>query len=116
MKLKLTMTEPTEADVMRAVLAYLQHHQRVVWAARMNTGAGMLTRGNGKFSQYIKFGFKGCPDIHGMLAGGQALYIEVKRPSGKLTPEQEAFLKLAVDNGGCAFVARSVDDCVSMLK
>jgi hypothetical protein len=64
----------------------------------------------------MRFGFKGCPDIHGMLRGGRALYIEVKRPSGKATPEQAEFLARAVEHGGCAFVARSIDDVTKGLS
>lgn len=45
-----------------------------------------------------------------MLKGGRALYVEVKRPSGKTTPEQAAFLQSAAKDGALAFVARSADD------
>jgi len=111
--LKLQRPEPTEAQVQASVLRYLQRHPQVVWVARMNSAAGRLTRGTGgrETSQFMRFGFKGCPDIHGMLKGGRALYVEVKRPSGKLTPEQAAFLQRAATHGGCAFVARGIDDC-----
>lgn len=34
----------------------------------------------------------GIPDIIGTLPGGQALYVEVKRPGGKVRPEQQTFL------------------------
>ena len=74
-----------------------------------------MVRG-GKVGQWMRFGFKGCPDIHGMLNGGCALYVEVKRPSGKATPEQAEFLEKVTKNGGCAFVARSVDDCLNAIK
>ena len=115
MKLRLTRPEPSEAQVLAAVLEYLQRHPQVVWVARMNSGAGMMVR-KGKIGQFMRFGFTGCPDIHGMLTGGRALYVECKRPSGKLTPEQDEFLQRAREHGGCAFVARSVDDCIRELK
>jgi hypothetical protein len=38
------------------------------------------------------------------------LAIEVKRPSGRVQPEQRAFLDKASAGGGLAFVARSVSD------
>lgn len=114
-KFKLARPEPTESQVLNAVLGYLQRHPNVVWAARMNSGAGQMVRG-GKIGQFIRFGFKGCPDIHGMLKGGRALYIECKRPSTKPTPEQAEFIQRAVEHGGCAFVARSIDDCMKVLN
>ncbi len=81
----------------------------------MNSGAGNLVRKGGQ-SQWIRFGFAGQPDIMGMLKGGRLLAVEVKRPSGKVTPEQAEFLAKASTNGGCAFVARSIDDCYLHLQ
>lgn len=109
--------EPTEAQVLSSVLTFLKRHPNVVWVSRMNSAAGKLVRGQGaqQVSQFMRFGFPGCPDIHGMLKGGRALYVEVKRPSGRLTDEQREFLQQAANHGGCAFVARSIDDCVRAL-
>ncbi len=77
----------------------------------MNTGAGKLNFASGKQSQWIRFGPRGSPDIWGRLRPtGQAFYIEVKSPSGRLRPEQEQFLSQARADGAIAFVARSVDD------
>lgn len=112
---KLTKTEPTEADVLSSILRALKVHPAVVWAHRMNTGAGHLTRPGGKQSQFIKFGFKGCPDIIGQLRTGHSLLIEVKRPSGRVDPEQAAFIDKAKANGAVAFIARSVGDVWAVL-
>jgi len=114
MRLKLTRPEPREADVLRAVLRVLELHPRVKWARRMNSGAGRIVR-QGGVSQFIRFGFPGCPDVLGMLDGGRLLAVEVKRPSGRTTDEQAAFLRLVADHGGVALVARSADDVVAAL-
>ena len=66
-------------------------------------------RGSG-VSQYMRWGFPGCPDILGQMQTGQVLAVECKRPSGKTTPEQELFLGLVKRHGGVAVLARSVDD------
>lgn len=108
------LPEPTESQVLGAVLGYLKRHPKVVWAERMNSGAGQMIMG-GKVGQFMRFGFKGCPDIHGMLIGGRALYIECKRQSTKATAEQLAFIQRASDNGACAFIARSIDDCIAQI-
>lgn len=111
--LRLSRPEPKEADVLAAIkqaLALLELRGRVVWWARMNTGKGKVLRANGSASQWQQWGFTGCPDILGQLNDGRVLAIEVKRPSGKLRPEQDAFLSKAAGAGACAFVARSVDD------
>lgn len=115
---KLKHTEPSEAVVLYDVLACLKQLQaigRVVWYARMNSGAGKLQYGTAKASQFIRFGFPGMPDVLGQLPGGRLLAIEVKRPSGKVTDDQAAFLEKAGHYGALAFVARSVDDVLERI-
>lgn len=115
---KLKHTEPSEAVVLYDVLAGLKQLQaigRVVWYARMNSGAGKLQYGTAKASQFIRFGFPGMPDVLGQLPGGRLLAIEVKRPSGKVTDDQAAFLEKAGRSGALAFVARSVDDVLERI-
>ena len=52
---------------------------------------------------------KGIPDLIA-VRGGQTVWIEVKRPTGKLSKEQEEFLEDLEDHGGWWIVARSVED------
>lgn len=113
MSFRLRHPEPKEAEVLAAVkhaLHLLELRGKVVWWARMNTGSGRLLRGKDNASQFIQFGFKGCPDILGQLHDGRVLAIEVKRPSGAIKPEQAIFIEKASRAGACAFVARSVED------
>lgn len=112
------MSEPTEAVVLYDVLACLKRLQslgRVVWYARFNTAAGKLQYPGSKVSQYMKFAFVGCPDLLGQLPDGRLLAIEVKRPSGRVTEAQAAFLEKAEHYGALAFVARSVDDVLEAI-
>lgn len=115
---RLKALEPTEAMVLSDVLACLKQLQalgKVCWFARMNSGAGKLQYGAAKASQFIRFGFPGCPDVLGQLPDGRALGIEVKRQSGKLTADQEAFIERANKYGGKMFVARSGADVLDAL-
>lgn len=111
---RLKRPEPKEADVLSAVLTALAYHPRVAWAQRMQSGAGKLVRKSGA-SQWLRFGFVGCPDVLGQLRDGRVLAVECKRPSGATTPAQEAFLEMVRANGGLAVVARSVDDLMGAL-
>lgn len=108
--LRLKRPEPLETQVLKTVLRALELHPDVAKAWRMNSGAGQLKRANG-FSQYIKFGVVGGADIWGHMKDGRALYVEVKRPSGVVSPEQMEFIQQAKKYGCVAFVARSAD-CV----
>ena len=109
-KLRLRRPEPSEAQVLDAVLRRLAVDRRVVWAHRMNSGGGKLALPNGETSQFMRWGFPGCPDILGQLITGQLLAVEVKRPTGAVKPQQRAFLDLAWQHNAVAFIARRIED------
>jgi len=114
-RLTLTQPEPLESQVLRNVLHALSHHPLVARCWRMNTGGAYLA-GKGGGQQFVRFGFPGSPDIYGFLKDGRALYVEVKRPSGRVSPEQKAFLEAAAHHGCMAFVARGIDDVMTALE
>jgi hypothetical protein len=104
---------PLERDVQGAILGLLQAHHKVACAWRQNTGGAWL--GPVGAERYVRFAFKGCSDILGMLKGGRFLAIEVKRPGVDPTGDQLEFLGRVHRGGGLAFVARDVDDVVAKL-
>lgn len=112
---RLKRPEPKEADVLRGVLRALELHPRVSRCWRMQTGAGKLVRASGA-SQWLRFGFTGCPDVMFYTVDGIAGFVEVKRPSGKLRPEQAEFLTAARNSGCIAFTAKSVTDVFAHLE
>ena len=93
-----------EAAALCEVLKALKAHPAVVWCERMNSGAAKV--GN----RFIRFGFKGCPDVLGQLRDGRLLGVEVKSPTGKLRPEQAVFIARINGAGGVAFMARDCGD------
>ena len=76
---------------------------------RNNTGAMQDMTG-----RLVRFGVggKGGADLWVICKGGIVGAIEVKTPTGRVRPEQEAFLEMVRSNGGRAGVARSVDDAL----
>lgn len=112
--LKLSRPEPTESAVQSGILKALGLHPAVAWHGRFNSGASMV--GEGKAQRFVRYHTaKGCSDILGQLKDGRFLAIEVKRLSGKVTPDQAAFLAKVQQNGGVAFVARSVEEAWKVL-
>lgn len=115
---------PLERVIQKEILAYLTSKGYFVW--RQNAGA--IPTGNGGFRAFN--GMRGLPDICGLLpqrpfvlaeladprySNGdwipqQALFVEVKRPGGKLRPEQAAFIDKANELGHLAFMATCLDD------
>ena len=102
-----------EAAALAEVLQALKHHPAVAWCERMNSGAHVVQGTAGR--RFIRYGFKGCPDVLGMLRDGRLLACEVKAPGGRLRPEQAAFLELVGAAGGLAFVARNCRDVFAAL-
>ena len=93
-----------EAAALVEVLKALSAHPAVAWCERMNSGAVRI--GN----RFVRFGWKGCPDVIGQLRDGRLLGVEVKAPKGKLRPEQTIFLERIRLAGGVAFMARDCRD------
>jgi hypothetical protein len=113
--LKLTPTEIPESVVLKSVLAALLRHPKVARAWRVNSGAGHLVYRNGGASQFIRFGFPGAPDLHGVMNDGRALFVECKRAGGHLTDDQDKFLNDMRRVGAVAFMATSVEDVMREL-
>jgi len=108
-------TEPSEADILRAIMALLKHHPRVAQCWRQNSGT-FAERNRDGSTRYIRANTqKGMSDIMGVLRDGRTLAIEVKSRTGKMRPGQEEFLQTIRQAGGVAGVCRSVDDAVGLL-
>ena len=59
----------------------------------------------------------GFSDLFGFRAGdARAFFLEVKTPTGRATPEQEAFLEAMRRRGARAGVVRSVDEARQLLS
>lgn len=100
-------TRRPEGDLVRVILQWLAAYRILAW--RTNTGAARLPRPGGG-SRFVRFGPRGHPDIAGVLPGGRALYIEVKRPGQRLRTEQIDFLARLERAGAVAFRAESMKD------
>jgi hypothetical protein len=88
--------------VLHQVLRWLEH--RGIYAWRNSVGAYRIE------GRWIQYGLKGSSDVLGILADGRLLAVECKTDRGRLSFEQERFLKAVRDRGGCAIVARHIDD------
>ena len=99
-----------EAAALVEVLKALRTHPAVAGCERMNTGAATVE------GRFIRFGYKGCPDVLGQLKDGRLLGVEVKAQAGRLRPEQALFLERIRCAGGVAFVARDLRDVREQLN
>lgn len=97
-----------EKVIQTQILNYLEGEGVFCW--RNNTGG--FKKDNGHF---YSFGKKGSGDIIGIYKG-RFLSIEVKNEKGRVSDSQKEFIKKVNDEGGIAFVARSVEVVENYLK
>jgi hypothetical protein len=106
--IRLAGVTPSERQIQTVILQWLLLHG--IKAYRIN--AGMLATGEGRAKRMVRLAPAGFSDIVGVLPKtGRAVFIEVKRPKGKLTIWQEQFLREMKEQGAIAFVAYGVEDC-----
>lgn len=109
---------PLEKEIQTAILEAIALRRDVVFVGRFNRGQAMATNERGEV-RYTPFNsVPGFPDIHGLLVGGKAFYIEVKRPPPnyrKPDKDQRDFLDEARVAGACAGVACSVEEAMALL-
>jgi hypothetical protein len=107
--------QPTEAQVLKAVMALLKRHPKVSQCWRQNSGTFQERNRDGSV-RYIRANTqRGMSDIMGVLKDGRTLAIEVKSATGRMRPGQEEFLATIRQAGGVAGVCRSVEDAVALL-
>lgn len=107
--------EPSESDILRAIIQLLHRHPRVAQCWRINSGTFQERNRDGS-TRYIRANTaRGMSDIMGILKDGRTLAIEVKSRTGRMRPGQEEFLQTIRQAGGVAGVCRSVDDAVKLL-
>lgn len=103
--------EPSEAQILKAIMQYLRRHPKVARVWRQNSGT---------FKEGTRFiranTARGMSDIMGALKSGRVLAIECKARRGILHDHQKEFLDSITAAGGLAFVARSVEDVEKELR
>jgi hypothetical protein len=107
--------EPSEAEILRAIMSLLKRHPRVAQVWRQNSGTFAERNRDGSMRYVRANTAKGMSDIMGVLRDGRTLAIEVKSRTGRMRPGQEEFLATIRQAGGVAGVCRSVDDAVRLL-
>lgn len=112
-----------ERDIVNAILTLLRAHGIAAW----RTGVGAYRASYQGRERFVRLGEKGMADIVGirptwgcsqtcpMRDIGRFIAIEVKTPTGRVRPEQLAFLQTVTRAGGVGFVARSVDEVIETL-
>jgi hypothetical protein len=110
----------SEMQILRAIMGYLA--ARRIQVDRVNTGAmRQPDPRRRKGYRVVRFEKKGTPDLRGIIRPwggmkyGVPLFVEVKRPQGRLTAHQAFRLRELRAAGAIAFMASSVADVAAQL-
>ena len=106
------MKKPLERDIQKACLQWLALAKVFAWR---NNSAAMVI-GEGPSRRFLRAGIVGGSDVLGILPGGKLMALEIKRPGGKTTEAQEAFLQRVRDAGGVALVITSVEELIQQVS
>ncbi len=98
----------TEAQIHSQIQDYLKARKIVYW--RMPVG---LPRKAGGIRG--KSPLTGFPDIAGLYCG-RFFALEIKVEKGKVSDQQETWIRNLLDNGAFVSVVRSLDDAIGFLK
>jgi hypothetical protein len=97
-----------EQNVQNAILIALQEaYPNGLWCRR-NVGAVKTDKG------FVRFGMAGMADISGIVRG-EAIELEVKSVTGRLSEAQINWGKAVERAGGIYIVARSVDEALRLV-
>ena len=104
--------ELTEKEIENAILDYLAFLPGVYWK---NNTVGVYDPVKKVHRKPGKHHRNGVSDILGITNDGCFVAIEVKTKKGRLSDNQKKFIEDINNNGGIAFVARSIEDVKSRL-
>src|SRR4051812_16746638 len=104
------MARTPEGEAQAAILNYLAAKR--VFAVRLNNQP-IYDPKRGVFRALPKHTPKGLPDIL-VVKNGNAIFLEVKRPDGKLSEEQHEFGRGAMLAGADYHVVHSIDDVIKL--
>jgi len=102
--------QPLERQVLAAILSAFKS---VPWIHLIRRNVGLYFTADGR---RVYHGTPGQADIYGFLRDGKHVEIEVKRPGGKLSDDQERWREFCERFGMVYVVARSVGDVREALR
>lgn len=108
-----TSSKPKEKDIQNLILQWLMMQRDCM--AWQNDNVGIYDSARKVYRSRPKYALAGIADILGIWRG-LPLAIEVKRPGGKVSPLQTAFLDRFELNGGISIIAYSLDDVLRELN
>ena len=89
-----------ESELQAAVLAVFRGYGVAMWKTNRE-------KAGRRYAPHV--GFRGLPDLSGVLPGGRAIFVEIKLPGKKPTPNQRGALAMLHDLGAFVCTVSSVE-------
>jgi hypothetical protein len=99
-----------EAALMHAIMLALAERGHAVF--RANVGL-FFTKDGRPVHAGLPVGFS---DLFGHRPDGQAWYLEIKTDTGRVRPQQAAFVEAMRQSGARAGIARSIADAITIIE
>lgn len=99
-----------EAALMHAIMLALAERGHAVF--RANVGL-FFTKDGRPVHAGLPVGFS---DLFGHRPDGQAWYLEIKTDTGRVRPQQAAFIEAMRQSGARAGIARSIADAITIIE
>jgi hypothetical protein len=104
--------EVKESEIQKATIDLLKYKRFIVFKHR---NVGIYIRSKDRYRQ-LPAGDIGISDIIACSPKGVFWAIEVKKPGGRISAEQQDFIDRVNANGGVAYVAFTIDDTLKKLS
>lgn len=104
--------EPKESEIQTAVCEYLALRNYFFW--RNNNTGIYRPSANGGFWTTNKYSMKGIPDIIVIDDTGHAIFLEIKRPSGRQSPDQKEFQRRCEEKSAEYHVIKKIEDLIEI--
>lgn len=104
---------PTETQIQSSILKWLKY-QRGIKAIRVNTTGVPIRTKTGKL-RLKKNEAKGMSDILAVYQG-KAIFLEVKKPGGRVSKDQKSLLTEFANVGALCKVVYSLEEAISFIN
>jgi hypothetical protein len=88
---------PLESEIQSVICDYLALRKHLFWRSN---NIPVFDKTRGSFRAMPKYSMPGLADITVITDGGFSIFLEVKRPKGKQSPDQIEFERLVKKKGG----------------
>ncbi len=105
--------EPLEKDIQNEILDWLSNRELFFWRSNNIPVFSRSNDGVKRFRSLPKHTPRGLPDII-IVHQRNFIALEVKRPGGKVRPEQREFGDKVIKNGGHYFIVTSLKEVVEI--